>query len=179
MPEGNPPDSGAPAPEQLKSFNQSDVDKIVQDRLARERAKFGDYDDLKAKATKFDELEAANKSELEKANERAAQAEQRAKAAEDAARSASVRNAVIAAAAKAGAVDTEAVLALADLNAVTVDNAGKVTGADKAVEALLAEKAYLRGGSSASQRKPDQGPRGASTPPVDLNEQFRSMLRKD
>lgn len=46
---------------------QADLDRIVGDRLARERAKFADYDDLKAQATaaseyqsKITELEALN-----------------------------------------------------------------------------------------------------------------------
>lgn len=36
--------------EQEQSFTQADVDRIVADRLKREREKFKDYDDLKAKA---------------------------------------------------------------------------------------------------------------------------------
>ena len=62
-------DAGKGAEE--KTFTQAELDAVVKDRLKREREKYADYDDLKAKATKFDEYEAANKSELEKANERA------------------------------------------------------------------------------------------------------------
>ncbi len=57
---------GAPAE---KTFTQSEMDAIIGDRLKRERAKYADYEDAKAKAAKLDELEAANKSELEKAVE--------------------------------------------------------------------------------------------------------------
>jgi hypothetical protein len=46
---------------------QADLDRIISDRLGRERAKFADYDDMKVKASKFDELEAANATEQEKA----------------------------------------------------------------------------------------------------------------
>ncbi|HOO54751.1 MAG TPA: DUF4355 domain-containing protein [Methanothrix sp.] len=42
-----------------KKFTQEDVDKIVQERLARERAKFSDYDQIKA------ELEATRTSHAE------------------------------------------------------------------------------------------------------------------
>lgn len=35
---------------QEQSFTQADVDRIVRERVGRERAKFADYDDLKAKA---------------------------------------------------------------------------------------------------------------------------------
>ncbi|HJY35566.1 MAG TPA: hypothetical protein VJ260_11965 [Vicinamibacterales bacterium] len=50
------PTEAAPAAEeaQEQAFTQADVDRIVADRLKRERekvtAKFGDYDELKAKA---------------------------------------------------------------------------------------------------------------------------------
>lgn len=52
-------------------FTQADLDKIVQDRLAREREKYGDYDALKEKAAKLDKIEEESKSELQKATERA------------------------------------------------------------------------------------------------------------
>lgn len=45
--------------EEDKKFSQEDVDKIVQERLARERAKFSDYDAIKA------ELEATRTSHAE------------------------------------------------------------------------------------------------------------------
>lgn len=51
--------------------SQEQLDGILKGRLARERekaaAKFADYDELKAKAAKFDEAEAAQMSDLEKA----------------------------------------------------------------------------------------------------------------
>lgn len=56
-----------------KTFTQDEVNGIINDRLARERKKYEgiDLDALKEKAARFDEIEEANKSELEKANERA------------------------------------------------------------------------------------------------------------
>lgn len=62
--------------------SQEEFDKRLASRLNRERAKFSDYDALKAKSAKLDELEAANKSELQKLAERAETAEKRAAAAE-------------------------------------------------------------------------------------------------
>lgn len=61
---------------------QADLDRIVENRLAKERQKYAGFDDLKAKAEKFDQAEAANKTELQKAQEAAAAAEKRAAAAE-------------------------------------------------------------------------------------------------
>ena len=56
---------------QTRTFTQEELNAIVGKRLAEEKSKFSDYEDLKAKASKFDEMEEANKSELQKATERA------------------------------------------------------------------------------------------------------------
>lgn len=58
---------------------QEDLDRIIQARLARERKNLPtDYDDLKAKAEKLAQIEEANKTEAEKAQERLDAAEKRA-----------------------------------------------------------------------------------------------------
>ena len=54
-----------------KTFTQSELDAIVSDRLKRERTKFQDYESLRQKAEQFDKLEEANKTELQKATEKA------------------------------------------------------------------------------------------------------------
>jgi hypothetical protein len=77
-----PPAAPAPAPAPAGGFTQADVDRIVGERLAREAKKFADYEDVKAKAEKFDALDASTKSDLEKANEKATAAEARAAEAE-------------------------------------------------------------------------------------------------
>ena len=51
---------------------QEELNRIISERVARERAKTADYADLKAKAAKFDEIDAQSKSAVEKATERAA-----------------------------------------------------------------------------------------------------------
>lgn len=45
---------------------QADLDKLIGERVARERGKYADYADLKAKASEFDKLEEANKTEAQK-----------------------------------------------------------------------------------------------------------------
>lgn len=59
--------------QEVKTFTQDEVNTIVQERLFKERKKYEgiDIEALKEKASKFDEMEEANKSELQKANERA------------------------------------------------------------------------------------------------------------
>lgn len=59
--EGNEPEP--------KSFTQEQVDQIVEKRLAKERGKYKDYDELKTKAMKLDEMENAGKSEIDKLKE--------------------------------------------------------------------------------------------------------------
>ena len=91
--EGDPPEGGtggggnAPAgggaPEFTPITSQADLEKLLGDRLRRDRAaRQPDYDDLKAKAAKFDQAEADKLSEVEKATTRATSAETRAEKAE-------------------------------------------------------------------------------------------------
>ena len=64
---------------ETKTFTQAELDAIIQDRVKRERDKYKDFEDLKIKAQKFDEQEEANKSELQKAQDRATELEEKLK----------------------------------------------------------------------------------------------------
>lgn len=46
--------------------SQEELDRLIGSRLAKERSKFSDYEDLKAKAAEFDKAQEAAKSEQEK-----------------------------------------------------------------------------------------------------------------
>lgn len=59
------------AEQEEKTFTQADLDRIVTERLSRERAKYSDYDALSKKAARLDQLEEASKAELQKATEKA------------------------------------------------------------------------------------------------------------
>lgn len=50
--------------------SQEELNRIVEARLVRERAKFSDYDELKAKAAKFDQAQTDNQTAEEKFNKR-------------------------------------------------------------------------------------------------------------
>ena len=52
-----------------RTFTQSEMEAIIGERLKRERAKYADYSEVKAKAAKYDEAEEASKTELQKAVE--------------------------------------------------------------------------------------------------------------
>lgn len=54
-----------------RTFTQAELDEKIKERLRREREKYADYEELRAKAAKFDEAEEASKTELQKATERA------------------------------------------------------------------------------------------------------------
>lgn len=71
-------EQGQEAKEFQAITSQEDFDKAIQARIARERSKFSDYEELKAKAAKFAEWEDAQKSEAQKAQERLDAAERRA-----------------------------------------------------------------------------------------------------
>lgn len=49
--------------------SQDEFDRIIQDRVARERKKFADYDDLKARADRLTEIEDGQKSEVQRLND--------------------------------------------------------------------------------------------------------------
>lgn len=56
--------------------SQADLDKILGDRVARERNKYADYRDVKAKAAEYDKVVEANKTEAQKLADATAAAEQ-------------------------------------------------------------------------------------------------------
>lgn len=68
-PADDPPADDPPKFEPIAS--QADLDRILGDRLARERAKFADYGDLKAKAAEHDKAIEAARTDQEKAVEAA------------------------------------------------------------------------------------------------------------
>ncbi|AVR77123.1 scaffolding protein [Mycobacterium phage Leston] len=63
-----------------KTFTQAELDRIINDRLDRERAKYAGFDDLKAKAEQFDAIKEGEKTELQREREAREAAEKRAAA---------------------------------------------------------------------------------------------------
>jgi hypothetical protein len=61
-------------------ISQQELDQAIKTRLERERAKFKDYNDLKAKAAEFDKVAEAQKTDLQRQVERAEAAEKEAAA---------------------------------------------------------------------------------------------------
>ena len=57
---------------QDRTFTQTELDNIINERLQRERSKYADYNSLKEKAAAYDQHVEASKSELQKAQDKAA-----------------------------------------------------------------------------------------------------------
>jgi len=151
-----------------KTFTQADVDRIVQERLARVKTEPpADYEALKAAKKELDDLKAKDQTELQAALakietltvERDKVVAERDGAA-GAVKELQLRNAVVAAAAKAKAVDPDDIWALLPKDAVTIGDDGQVTGAENAVKALLEAKPHLVGKTTVPRPDPAQGQRG-------------------
>jgi len=65
------------APTYTPPPDQDALNRIIEGRLAQERKKYADYDDVKAKASKFDEVDAASKSEMQKLQDAIAERDQK------------------------------------------------------------------------------------------------------
>lgn len=147
-PEAPPETPPEAPPEPVKlDMTQADLDRIIADRLARDRAKHADYDELKAKAAKLDEIEEAQKSELEKLQDQLAENQRKAAEAQAERDGAIIQNAVLVEAGKQGVPQDRlgAALKLLDTNMLSVEDDGTVTGVQEAVKAMLEANAFLIG----------------------------------
>lgn len=74
----DPADPPPPPPAFTPPATQAELDRIITERLGREKAKFADYDQVKEKAARLDTLEEQNKTELQKAQDALAAAQKAA-----------------------------------------------------------------------------------------------------
>lgn len=139
--ENNMGTTGASPATPEKTFTQTELDKIVSERLARERGKYADYDALKEKAAAYDAAEEAQKTELQKALERAEKAEATAAAYQ----AADERNKAVKAAAAASGVDADL---LAMMRGDTAEEIAANAAALKARFATVARYPNIHDGGS-------------------------------
>ena len=154
-------DAGAGAPGTTTTdttnglLTQEQVDRIVKDRVARERAKLGDVAELQRKASEFDRLAEAQKSELEKATEKAVrETEERVRTETEGAWKKRILRSEVKVAAAGKLNDPADALAHLDLSAFEVDDDGNADEAAiaSAIDKLLEDKPYLGAGATARQR---------------------------
>src|SRR6516165_7493932 len=122
------------------SFTQEQVQSFVAEAVKRERARYGDYDEVKSRLA---DIESAGQTELEKANARAADAELKSVRAVERANAMLIKTAITAEAARAGAIDPDVIVALLadDFEVKDDEIVGDIA---KAVAKMLAERPYLR-----------------------------------
>jgi Spy/CpxP family protein refolding chaperone len=147
-----------------QTFTQEELDRIVKQRLERERARYADYEELKKAKEELKKLQDADLSEQEKLKKKVqeledaqAEAERQAKTMELEVNEKLVRAEVRMAAATMQFVSPDDAYSLADLADVKVEEDGSVKGVDKALEKLAKDKPYLL--------KAEDGQSGAGTPP--------------
>lgn len=171
------PDPTAP-PDEAR-FTQADLDRVIADRIKRERAKYEDYDALKDQATKWAEYEEAQKSELEKAIGARDQAIRDRDEALQEANDRLLRAAFLAEAGKVGAKHPEDAYLLADLSNASIADDGFVSGVDIAVQGLVESGRLVLTGRPPAPAL-DEGAGSGDTQPVKvrLSAEEEAVARK-
>lgn len=149
----------------LARLTQDEVDRVVESRLARERRKFSDYDELQEKANAYDEAVLAGQSELEQYQTHTASLEQEVAELADANAYVAARSGLLAEVAKPehGIVDPEGALEFllgADQDFVEFEDDGTPLNAAEAVELLKQKRSYLVSAETSPRSNADQGARG-------------------
>lgn len=158
---------------ETKTFTQDEVNALIADRLGREKKKYADYDDVKAKAGEFEkqaeERRLAELSEKEKAEELAKKYESEREelagqlnAFKKQIEQEKVKNAFITKAQAAGIAYIDDAHALADLSAVQVTDEG-VAGIDEVISTLIEHKPFLVAQAKVEQKQIG-GPSNHGTP---------------
>lgn len=164
-----------------KTFTQEQVNAMLADQKRKAGEKFADYGDLKTKAARLDEIEAANATELEKA----------VKAARDEATTAErTRTASILAAAEARAQASErfqnpaTAVRLLDLSGVPVTEEGEVdaNAVKGLLDALAESDPYLLKATKPTVPTPGQagiGVTGGAPVPTTPQGRLRASIEQD
>lgn len=173
---GNEGGEGGKPAEFTPITSQEELDRRIGPRLARERDKYADYNDLKAAKAEYDKLLADQQTDQEKAVEAARKEGESTATQRSNALIVSMKAETIAATEKAR--NPEAVVKLLDLSGITVDDNGAIdTAALKAkVEELKTSDPYLfDDGTGTKKPKADKsqgGGGGTDTAGVDRGKEM-------
>jgi hypothetical protein len=172
-----PTETSAPeSPSQDRTFSQDDVNRIQAQTRREVRNQFSDYNQLKDRAAKADELEQAQLSEQEKLEARAVEAERKAASAAEQISSAMIASEVKVRATQMGIIDPDAALLLVDRANVRYTDVDGVTGVEAALTQLVEDKPYLKG--SSANRAPNLNPQsGDLAPSLRLSDDQREAAR--
>lgn len=176
-----------PEPEKIE-VTQAEIDEMIERRLAREKSKYADYDDLKAKAAEFEaERERIEREKLTEAERLQADLAAEQKAREELAAQLTtmqkkaeqqrLQAAFVRKASEAGVKYTDAAVKLTDLSTLEFDDKGELVGVDDAINALITDNPFL---VAVEPTKPKQigGGTDAGADPVEkTNEQLLEEAR--
>jgi hypothetical protein len=122
---------------------QDELDRVLRDRLTRERQKYQGYDEYREKAERYDEIADAAKTSEEKLQEQLADRERELEQLRSSHRQALVSSAIAQSASKLGVVDTDAAIKLIDQDALEFDDSGNPKNIEQLVQGLVQDKPYL------------------------------------
>ncbi len=161
---GPPPETGDKP--SGKTFTQADLDRLIDERLKRERAKYEDYPKLKEQAKQWQEHEDAQKSELEKLQTKLDAETAARERAESRAKSAFVQSSAMSELAAKGVPPDrlKAAFRLLDADGLKVEDDGTVNGVTDAVDKLLKENAFLLVNDNGKAAQPAPKPGQKSSP---------------
>jgi hypothetical protein len=161
--EPTPTPASDSTPDPDKTFTQAEVNRFVGQRVIEERAKTPDYEDLKAKASKFDEAEAAKLSTEERLTAEVATANLATTAAGQKVTDMAITAEIKVKAGQMGLQNPDDALALVARAGISYSAESGVEGVTEALEALVAAKPYLKG---AVPGAPNLNPNGGTPTPV-------------
>jgi hypothetical protein len=175
-----------PAGGQSRTFTQEQLDAIVGERATRAKSAaisellgelgFEKADDLKALVQSAREQADKQKSETQKLQEKLADYQKREQQWALEKRDTMLQIAVQAASAKLGIVDAEVALALIR-GTIEFDNDGKPQGVEAALSKLLADKPYLKAGTSTSPTNPPR--QGATLTKADIEKMTPEQINEN
>ncbi len=163
------------AGETPKVFTQEEVNVIAGRARIEERQKYPDYDDLKTRAAKADELERAQLTEVDRVRQDLAVEQRKNLDAEGRIASTMITTEIRVKAVQRGIVDPDAAVALLDRSHVAYTEEAGVAGVDAALDALVMAKPYLKGQAFS----PNLNPGGGTAPkPVTLTAEQKEAAVK-
>jgi len=145
--------AGEKEPEKV-SLTQAELDDMIAKRLAREKAKYADYDVIKAKADEFEaereRIERENLTETERIKSDL-EAEQAAKLSlseqlttlQGQVEAQRIKSAFVRKATESGIKYTDAAAKLSDLSVLKIGEDGELVGIDDVLNALITENPFL------------------------------------
>lgn len=158
-----------------KTFTEEEVNELVKERLKREEPK---YAELRRKASEFDKLSEAQKTELERAVDTTRrETEEAVRTERDGHWRGILLRSEVRVAAAGKLADPEDAIRFLDLDSLEVDDDGRLDEKKvaSAIEKLVEKKPYLAAANGS--RRPTDFDAGARTP-AKSGEDFSTMIRR-